>query len=69
MNQHTKAHQRRIAEGLSEAIGHAEGIMDGHRINIYSASEFFICGFRYPPGHYVMQRVGDERPADQEPVF
>lgn len=42
--------KQNILDGLSEAIGHAKGIMDGHRITIYSASEFSVCGMRYPAG-------------------
>lgn len=57
--------KQNILDGLSEAIGHAKGIMAGHRINIYSASEFLICGMRYPAGRYEMKRVGDHPSGDQ----
>ncbi len=61
--------KQKIIDGLSEALGHTKGIMEGHRISIYSASEFFICGIRYPAGHYEMVRVGDAPPANPAPRF
>lgn len=61
--------KQKIIDGLSEAIGHTKGIMDGHRISIYSATEFFVAGLRYPAGHYEMYRIGGHPPADAEPIF
>lgn len=58
----------KVLAGFEEALGVAKGILDGVKITHYSATEFFLGGFRYPAGTYEIRRIG-EAPSCQEPEF